>query len=509
MEHTLNQLFYKSATAKGSNVLFSDELEQCTGEQALQSIYSLSNSLLNLGLEPGDRIAFLCDSSVRHVLSFFSCQHLALIPCALHVRSTAANLSAALNWLDASALIIDARYKELADQVLEQFGQSIPVVLQDKPDANPACTTDQDKNIPVIGSRVKDENAPAMIILSSGTTGEPKGIIHSQKTLYESAMAGPKVFGDIDENDSVIVAMAPSFAAWNHVCLPYLAYGARLVFNHGFEAERFVNTLKDEEITHAPLVPTAWRRALNTLSNTTKLEKLRLLFFSGEPGTKDFISLVREKLPHVGIRSAYLSSEGGDASACVADDVLLSRETLCIGKAIDGASVRIVDPEGGINDSLPAGEVGEILICSDSLALGYWKNPSLSQERFIDGWWRSADLGKLDDKGNLTIQGRTDNMIISGGLKVHAEEVEAALLQHPNVSMAAVVGMPDRKWGQRIEAFVVCDDDTQGELIGDWCRDNELLASFKLPKQIHVRDSLPTGATGKLYRRDLLSTANQ
>ena len=153
---------------------------------------------------------------------------------------------------------------------------------------------------------------------------------------------------------------------------------------------------------------------------------------------------------------------------------------------------------------LTQGETGEIAVTSPSVALGYWKDRQLTGARFVDGWWRSGDLGCLDGDGNLKILGRTDNMIITGGLKLHAEEVEAILLQHPDIRLAAVVGVPDGEWGQRVEAHVVADNGIQAEDILRYCRDNELLAAYKLPRRIHFRDSLPTGSTGKVYRRGLL-----
>ena len=167
-----------------------------------------------------------------------------------------------------------------------------------------------------------------MIILSSGTTGKPKGVVHSQRTLYASAQAGRHVFGHIGAGDSVILAMSPSFAAWNHVALPYLACRARIVFNRGFDAELYIRTLGRENITDAALVPTAWRRVFAALSDDADLPSLRRVFFAGEAGTTEFIRLIERKLPSVEIRSAYLSSEGGDGSACVAHHDMLTKSGL-------------------------------------------------------------------------------------------------------------------------------------------------------------------------------------
>jgi acyl-CoA synthetase (AMP-forming)/AMP-acid ligase II len=506
-KQTLFSIFESIAQAKGDNILFQDDSDECSGKEALQNVNALANGFLKLGIGKPDVVAFLCDSSVRHALSYFACQKVGAISCALHVRSTPNNIGKALGWLEAELLIVDRKYKDLAEESLRVYGKSIQIVVLDEDEAVFAGVTYQN----LLGTEIVAKNEalislddPAMIILSSGTTGDPKGIVHSQRTLYASAMSGNQSFGNITAEDSVIVAMAPSFAAWNHVTLPFLANQAKIVFNQGFDADLYIKTIEDHAISHAALVPTAWRRALAVIGKDNNVSSLRSVFFSGEPGTKDFINAIREKLPAVDIRSAYLSSEGGDASACIAANDLLSKEKITIGKPAIGADIRIIDPDGSIDDVLKQGETGEIAMQSTSLALGYWKNESLSRQRFVNGWWRSSDLGNINEFGNLTIVGRNDNMIITGGLKVHAEEIEAALMQHPQVILAAVIGKPDAEWGQRIEAFVVSNSETSMEEINNYCREKSLLVSFKLPKKIHFRDNLPTGATGKIYRRGLL-----
>ena len=507
VEKTLYSLFRRSAAQKGANIFFSDENENCSGNESLELVARLAGSLQALGVKKGDRVVFICGSSVRHILLYFACQHIAAIPCALHLRNTGAAISSTLNWLNASLLVIDGYYRQLALDGLGRAGLSVPLVMldEDKLDAGESGYRDLlGQSGTGIKAVAQDADAAAMIILSSGTTGEPKGIVHSQRTLYESAMAGARVFGAISEEDSVLVFMSPSFAAWNHVVLSYLACSARIVFNHVFNTDLFLQTLARERITSTAMVPTAWRRVLQGINRDTDLSALKLAFFSGEPGSPEFIEMMQQRLPQCEIRTAYLTSEGSVASACVADEKVLAKNIASVGKPIAGAEVRVVNVDGDIDEAVDQGETGEILQRGKSLALAYWGNEALSEQKFIRGWWRTGDLGRLDEYGYLTIVGRADNMIISGGLKVHAEEVELALMQHPAVALAAVVGKADPEWGQRIEAYVVVNAEVSAEDILQYCRDQQLLCAFKLPKRINFRDSLPTGATGKIYRRGLL-----
>ncbi|MGE3597187.1 MAG: class I adenylate-forming enzyme family protein, partial [Dehalococcoidia bacterium] len=231
---------------------------------------------------------------------------------------------------------------------------------------------------------------------------------------------------------------------------------------------------------------------------------LRMVFSAGEPSSAQFVEEMRGAFPRAELRTAYLTSEGGGAAACASGGADLLENPGSAGKPISTAAVRVIDESREDLVDREKGFVGEIALRAGSMSVGYWGAAALTDARFVGGWWRSGDLGFVDERGMLTIVGRSDNVINSGGLKVHAEEVEAALMRHPQVRLAAVVGTPDETWGQRIEAFVVVDGTTTGDAILDFCRDQGRLAAYKIPKMIHLRDSLPTGATGKVYRRGLV-----
>ena len=165
-----------------------------------------------------------------------------------------------------------------------------------------------------------------------------------------------------------------------------------------------------------------------------------------------------------------------------------------------GADARILEPGGTVERAV--GESGEILVSGPSLARGYWKDSDETARRFVDGWWRSGDLGRIDADGYVWVEGRIDNIINTGGIKVSGEEVEKAILAHPAVVQCAVVGQKDEKFGYRIEAYVVARGEAPTDL-EPWLRAQGRLASFKIPKAFHFVATLPTGPTGKLYRRGL------
>ena len=151
---------------------------------------------------------------------------------------------------------------------------------------------------------------------------------------------------------------------------------------------------------------------------------------------------------------------------------------------------------------MPPGEIGEICLRGPSVAVGYHADPDKTAAKFVQGWWRSGDLGRLDADGFLFFEGRSDNVINTGGIKVHGEEIEAVLLSHPDIQMAAVVGVPDPKWGHRIVAHVIARRPLDVAAVLSFCEDNGL-AGFKKPRELHVHDALPLGPTGKINRNAL------
>ncbi|MFO1361058.1 MAG: class I adenylate-forming enzyme family protein [Burkholderiales bacterium] len=488
---TLDAMFRRACRWRGAAEFLVDPGLRVSGRAAAAHAGEAAAALAALGVRPGDVVAFLCRSSVRHALAYFGALGAGAVVCNLHVRETPAALADTVAWLGARLVIADA---DLEDG-RAALARAAPVIALD--DARLA------RGAPVAPPARRGPDDLAAIVLSSGSTGRPKGVMHSHRTLLATAQAGQQLYAQITPHDTAVVTMAASFAAWAHVVLPYVAAGAKVVFAGAFDPAAFLHTLAAERVTMAPLVPTMWRRVLAQDFGAADLGAVRVASISGEPPARGELEGIQTRVCRR-ICALYLASEGGNAAGTLAtdEDLLARGKTATSGKPVAGADLRIVDPAGGIDAELPAGEVGEIAVTGASLALGYWRDEALTRARFVDGWWRSGDLGRLDADGDLFVEGRIDNLINSGGIKVHAEEVERALLAHPRVALAAVVGVPDPTWGQRIEAHVVPRDDalTAAEVV-EFCR--AALAAFKVPRVVHLCGELPLGPTGKLFRPGL------
>jgi acyl-CoA synthetase (AMP-forming)/AMP-acid ligase II len=503
---TFRELYFRSCKWRGNLDFFVDPGERISGTAALDASRRLAAGFRSLGAGKGEVIAFLCRSSVRHALCHFAGLISGVVVCSLHVRESPERLGETLAWLGARVLVHDHDLAELADAALRRAtSPCVPVSLHAAQGSRRdyaslmAAPPFDPATIPLSPDDL------GAIILSSGSTGRPKGVMHTQRTLVENAKAGQMLYGGITVHDATLIMMQPSFAAWNNVVLPYVGGRAKVAFGGDFEREDFLATLARERITMAPAVPTMWRMVFAAETGAHDLSALRCVAISGESPSQSDLEQIHSRICR-NMAIFYASSEAACAASVLATtaDVLGNGKPATTGKPVLGADMRIVDPAGSVDDELPRGETGEIAVAGPSLAIGYWKDPQLTRERFARGWWRSGDMGYIDAEGDLFVQGRTDNVINSGGIKVHGEEIEAALLRHPGVAQAAVIGVRDERWGERIEAHVILRQaGVTAEELDLFCRTTAGLAGFKVPKAFHFVAQLPTGPTGKLYRRGL------
>lgn len=504
---TLSDLFIRSAQWRGRDELFVDDETRITGTQALDQALRLAQGFADHGAASTEVIAYLCRSSARHAVAWFAAPLSGRIACSLHVRETPERLGQALAWLDARLLVHDG---DLETQAIAAIAASncairrISLGARGSADADYGTLTSATDRFDIAAHRPKPADIAA-IVFSSGTTGKPKGIIHSQKTLFEAAKGGQVVMGPITPDSATLLYMQPSFAAWPIIVLPYVAGKAKVCFGKLFTPTAFLEACQRERITLAPLVPTMWRMVFEAGPENYDLSSLTLVSISGEAPAPSDVRQLYDRICR-NICCVYLSGEAFTASGVMANtrDLMERGKIGSSGRPVVGGDVRILTPGAGFDDEAADGETGEIAISGPSLAIGYWKDPELTRQKFRDGWWRSGDLGRLDDDRFLWVSGRIDNVINTGGIKVSGEEIEHALLSHPGIAQCAVVGQPDRQMGQRIEAFIVArgTPPDSAELDG-FLRRQRHLAGFKVPKTFHFLDALPTGPTGKLFRRAL------
>jgi long-chain acyl-CoA synthetase len=266
-----------------------------------------------------------------------------------------------------------------------------------------------------------------------------------------------------------------------------------------FDPARFLSMAQEHGVQSAPLVPSMIQLLLAQPLEDFDLTSLRSLGSGAAPLAPELVEELARRVPWVAIREGYGLSE---TAALVSTNPAGREKPGSVGVPIPGAEVRILDDAGG---SLAAGEPGEVCVSSPAVMQGYWRAPEATAEAIRDGWLHTGDIGYLDDKGYLFIVDRKKDLIIRGGFNVYPRDVEDALLEHPFVAAAGVVGRPDERRGEEVVAFVsLTSPDAIGsdELVA-WAR--ERIGGYKYPREVHIVDAIPLTAVGKLDRKALRS----
>lgn len=346
-----------------------------------------------------------------------------------------------------------------------------------------------------------DPESLSQILFTSGSSGMPKGVMHSYSST-SAAMAGWYTVSQMKQSDVVLVSTPVSHAAGRLMEGALLA-GARVVLLSSARADAIVNAVREHDVTHMILVPTVLAEFLDHPEATMEsLPSLRFVMYASAPASPNLIIRAQEQLGPI-IHTVYGSTEAPlplthlnaeeHARAMHQNaDLLLS----CGREFTTGCQLRIVDTD---MRSVPEGEQGQLVISTAGLASGYWEQADVWNARRHDDWFLTGDIGTLRG-GYLYLADRSDDMIISGGFNVFPTEVEHHLADHPCVREVAVVGIPDERWGEAVVAIVSLKDSCSEDELLTHCRST--LSRHKVPKSIVFLDELPKSGHAKVSRRE-------
>jgi fatty-acyl-CoA synthase len=345
----------------------------------------------------------------------------------------------------------------------------------------------------------------AVLLFTSGTTGEPKAAVLRHHHLTAYVISSVEFMGS-DEEEAALISVPPYHIAGISAILTGIYGGRRLVYLPAFTPEAWVDAAAAERITHAMVVPTMLGRVLDIMEHRgEKLPHLRALSYGGGPMPLPVIERALKMLPQVDFVNAYGLTETSSTIAVLgpddhrlaiaSEDPAIRRRLGSVGQPLPSLEVEIRGPEGEL---LPAGEMGEVYVRGEQVA-GEYLHRKVIQD---DGWFPTNDSGWLDEDGYLYVGGRLDDVIVRGGENVSPGEIEDVLREHPGVADVAVLGLPDVQWGEKVAAVIVP--------VGAPPSIEELAAcvkaklrSTKTPETWEFRDALPYNETGKLLRRVL------
>lgn len=448
------------------------------------------------GLQPGDRVALLLPNCPEFVIAHHGTLRIGAVVVAIDGESGPRALAHMLADVDARVVFVTAT--TAANVNWAGFATRPDVVVVDGvwPDATPMTHLLRGRGCEAVEL---EPDAPAVILYSSGTTGVPKGVVLSHANLEFNARAKVRYLG-IRPDDRLLL-FVPLFHVFgqNAILTPALLAGATIVLLRRFHPEQVLTALTERGVTMFFAVPTVYRMLLDVLGKAPPTS-VRLWFSAAATLPRE---LATHWLADIGtpIHEGYGLTE---TSPFACYNHLERHRIGSVGTPIEEVEVRVIDPDDGT--PLATGQRGEVQIRGPNVMLGYWRRPEDTQAAVVDGWFHTGDLGWIDDDGYVFLVDRIKDMIDVAGLKVWPAEVEAVLMEHPTVELAAVHRAPDPDTGERVLASVVLAPGVEFEpaRLQRWCR--ERLKPHEVPSQIERVDALPTSPSGKVLRRVL--TAN-
>jgi long-chain acyl-CoA synthetase len=475
----------------------------------------VANLLVSRGIRPGDKVALSCPNLPYFPVVYYGILKAGAVVVPLNVLLKGREIAYHLADSEARAYFCFQGTADLpmGTEGYAGFGQTdgcehFFLITADPAAESPVAGAETMGRAlagqsPVFETVLAAETDPAVILYTSGTTGQAKGAELSHSNLVLNALTCNRLFGSTPAADThlLVLPLFHSFGSTVNMNAGF-ATAATLVLQPRFDAAAAVKLLESEDVTFFAGVPTMYWGLLNALSEGVDVERIarnmRVAVSGGSSLPVEIIHQVKDRLG-VQILEGYGLSETSPVATF--SDPYRDPRPGSIGIPIWGVELKLIDPEWNTIEA--ADEIGEVAIRGHNIMRGYYNRPEATAEVMRDGWFRSGDLARRDKDGFYYIVDRAKDMIIRGGFNVYPREVEEVLMTHEAVSLAAVIGVPHEQHGEEIKAYVIRTEGattTEDELVA-WAKDQ--MAAYKYPRIVTFVDTLPMTATGKLLKRAL------
>ena len=468
---------------------------------------ALGHALRRLGIVPGDRVAIVASDCVEVAETFGACMKVGAVRVGLNPRLAAPEVAALAADSTPAVLFVHAGCAALVSGLARLAagpqGRPIRVIEFGGSSSEYEALVRAEADQPEL---VQTPHAVAMIAYTTGSTGLPKGAVYDHEKMVASILYIALGEG-IDAGCRWLHAMPAAGIPLMHMMRNIYHAGATVIVGR-WDAERALHLIESERTTNTVLVPTMLNSLLESpMMGRTDVSSMKLIGYGASPLPP---ATIRDAM--AAFRRPFLQMFGttelmGMAMMLLPEDHrtgLTERPEILAsaGKALPFVDVRLIDDAGR---DLPPRETGELLIRSETAFSGYWNAPEKDRETVRDGWLHTGDLAQLDEAGYVYLSDRIKFRIKSGGYNIFPTEIENVLAEHPAVNEVAVVGLPDKHWGERIHAVVSLHGGAaaQPAELQAFCRGK--IAGFKMPKSVEVWPVLPKGPTGKIQKRDILA----
>jgi len=478
-----------------------------TYQEFNKRVNRLANALINLGVKEGDRVPVLQDNCHQYIELYFAIPKIGAVIVPLNYRLGTRELLHILNDIEPEVMFVGKDFLNVTDSIKPELKKSIrKYICIEGPHEGMESYENLlgDSSETEVDCKVSEDDV-AFQIYTSGTTGKPKGAMLTHRNVVSNTITATLERKRFEPD--IYLGVVPVFHVAVENILQMLYVGGTVILLKQFDPKTVLEMIERKKVTYVTLVPAM----INFLLDYPDIDKydlssLSLLFYGASPMPVD-----RLKKAMAVFKCDFMQTFGQtEASPMISilrpDDHIpdgseeeVKRLASC-GRRAFNVEVKIVDED---DNKVAAGEVGEILAKGHNVMKGYWNMPEETAKTLRNGWLHTGDMGRMDDEGYIYIVDRKKDMIISGGENIYPKEIEEVLYTHPSILEAAVIGVPDEKWGEAVKAVVVLKEGekvTEDEII-EFCKKN--LAGYKKPKSVNFIDTLPRTPSGKVLKPEL------
>jgi acyl-CoA synthetase (AMP-forming)/AMP-acid ligase II len=461
----------------------------------------VAHALYGEGVKGGDRVIFLGKNSLDFYLALFGSAKSGACFVPLNWRLAAAELVTVVRDAQVHFAIVEREFESTWLEVCRACESKIETLWIDGRSTLSDWSATQLSTAPKI--QIREDDA-AILLYTSGTTGLPKGVVHTHASFNHSRLSEHFERAYEWKDGDVFLCPLPNFHLLHiALALQCLYNGVAVSLQRQFDPAAFLAGVTQQRPTLLVLTPTMIQMMLDHPdAATTDFGSIRLTMYAGSPISLGLIKRAVATMPCQFMQFYGQTETSGPVSLLRPDEHDLGNEgkLKSCGRPLPLISLRIVDLNG---QDVPEGQPGELLVHAPASSAGYWRQPEHTEARFSNGWYYTGDIAYRDAEGLYYIYDRAKDMIVSGGENVYSAEVENVLSLHPSVSAVAVIGVPDDRWGEAVKGIVVHKKAHHADAVEliEFCRTR--LAGYKVPKSIDFIDALPVTATGKVSKTTL------
>jgi len=483
---------------------FECNAEEMTYEQFSSDVDRLAAAMQQtLGVKKGDRVALLVGNSLAFPLTLFASARIGAVSVPINKRFVASEIAFILDNAGASVVVVHADYWNECSRAMRSAAGVRHVVMAGSLEADSDCIE--------LGTLLKespgkpdeidvDEKDLASIFYTAGTMGKPKGAMCTHRNFIANSMNVEAVTGITPDDRGLICVPLSHPTGCQSQLIAGVFVGATSVIQSHFNADEALALIGKARITTMVGVPTIYWLMLAQMNlRNYDLGSLKNIIYGGAPASPELVRRLREAFPSVRLGNGYGLAESSSLATFLPDEYSIEKPN-SVGPPVPTLEMRVVDEDGR---KVATGKIGEVLLKGPNVVDGYWQDPAGTREIFADGWLATGDLGRIDDEGFLYIVDRKKDLIIRGGENIYSVEIQNVLQSHPHVFEAAVVGEPDKVFGEQVKAYIVSNPghSLSVDEILDFC--DQHLADFKIPKYVEFVKELPRNPAGKVDKRAL------